>query len=97
MPKIQAKNSGGKLLQKTSAENCCGILLRKIAAENCCGKLLQKTSAENCCRKLLRKTAAENFCGHVKFMRLIIYDRTKADVEISASSKISAPAKLLRL
>jgi hypothetical protein len=30
-------------------------------------------------------------------MRLIIYDRTKADVEISASGKITAPAKLPRL
>ncbi len=30
-------------------------------------------------------------------MRLTIYDRTKADVEISAPGKISAPAKLPRL
>jgi hypothetical protein len=37
MPKIQAKNSGGKLLRKIAAENCCGKLLRKIAAENFCG------------------------------------------------------------
>ncbi len=32
-----------------------------------------------------------NFCG--KPMRHIIYDRTKADVEISALDKISAPIK----
>jgi hypothetical protein len=88
MPKIQAE---------TQAEICCGKLLRKIAAENSCGKLLRKTSAENCCGKLQQKIAAENFCGHTKFMRLIIYDRTKADVEISASGEISAPVKLLRL
>jgi hypothetical protein len=79
MPKIQAENSGGKLLRKTSAENFCG--------------------------KLLRKTSAENFCGHTKFMRLIIYDRTKADVESPrlvkflrqqncCASKISAPIKI---
>jgi hypothetical protein len=84
MPNIQAENSGGNLLRKTSAENFCG-------------KLLRKTSAENFCRKLLRKTAAENFCGNIKFMRLIIYDRTKADVKISAPGKISAPLKFLRL
>jgi hypothetical protein len=84
MPKIQAENSSGNLLRKTSAENCCG-------------KLLWKTSAENCCGKLLRKTSAENFFGNTKFMRLIIYDRTKVDFEISASGKITSPAKLLRL
>ncbi len=88
MPKIQAENSGGNLLRKIAAENSCGKLLRKIAAEN---------PAENSCGKLLRKIAAELCCGHTKFMRLIIYDRTKADVEISASGKISAPVKLLRL
>jgi hypothetical protein len=69
----------------------------KIQAENFCGKLLRKTSAENFCGKLRQKTSAENCCGNAKFMRLIIYDRTKADVEISASGKIAAPAKLPRL
>jgi hypothetical protein len=92
MPKIQAENSGGSLLRKTPAENWCGT-----SAEKCCGKLLRKIAAENCCGKLLRKIAAENFCGHTKFMRLTIYNRTKADVEISASGEISAPEKLLRL
>ncbi len=93
------ENCGGclKFRRKTQAEICCGKLLRKIAAENCCGRLLRKTPAENCCGKLLRKIAAEICCGHTKFMRLIIYDRTKADVEISAPGKIPAPAKLLRL
>ncbi len=69
----------------------------KIQAENSSGNLLRKTPAENCCGKLLRKIAAENSWGHTKFMRLIIYDRTKADVKISASGKIPAPVKLLRL
>jgi hypothetical protein len=68
--------------------------LRKASAENFCGKLLGETVAENFCGKLLQKISAENFCGHTKFMRLIIYDRTKADVEISASGEITAPAKL---
>jgi hypothetical protein len=69
----------------------------KIQAENLGGNLLQKTSAENFCGKLLRKTSAENCSENTKFMRLIIYDRTKADVKISAPGKITAPAKLLRL
>jgi hypothetical protein len=43
--------------------------------------------------KVRRQTYAENFCG--KPMRHIIYDRTKADVEISALGKISAPIKKL--
>ncbi len=68
-----------------SHENCSGCLKfrQKFAA---------KFAAENCCRKLLRKIAADT-----KFMRLTICDRTKADVEISAPGKISAPLKLLRL
>ncbi len=87
-----ACNSGGKLRQKFAAENFSRKLLRKTSAEDFCGKLLQKTSAENFCK---------NYCGkllqNTKSMRLTIYDRTKADVEISASGKISAPAKLPRL
>jgi hypothetical protein len=71
MPKIQAENSGGKLLRKFAAENCCG--------------------------KLLRKIAAGNLGGHTEFTRLVICDRTMADVEISAPCKISAPLKFLRL
>jgi hypothetical protein len=55
--------------------------------------LLRKIAAENCCRKLLQKIAAENLSGHTEFMRLVkiqAYDRTMADVEISAPMKISA-------
>jgi hypothetical protein len=88
-------------MHETSAseKNCGGCL--KIQAENLGGNFLRKTSAENFCGKLLRKTSPENFGGkllrNTKSMRLTIYDRTKADVEISASGKISAPAKLPRL
>jgi hypothetical protein len=57
----------------------------EIQAENLGGNLLRKTSVENFCGKLLRNT---------KSMRLIIYDRTKADVEISASGKIAASPEL---
>jgi hypothetical protein len=66
------------------------LRLMKIvaAAQKSGGKLRRKFAAENCCGKLLR---------NVKSMRLTIYDRTKADVEISASGKISASAKLPRL
>jgi hypothetical protein len=71
------------------------------AALNLGGKVRRETYAENFCGKLRRKTYAENFCGKlgrsVKSMRHTIYDRTKADVEISAPGKISAPAKLPRL
>jgi hypothetical protein len=65
--------------------------------EHCCGKLLRKIAAENCCGKLLRKIAAENLGGHAEFMRLVkiqAYDRTMADVEISAPNEISAPGKI---
>jgi hypothetical protein len=71
-------------MPKIQAEICCQKFLRKLAAENCCGKLLRKIAAE---------FAAEICCGHTKFMRLTIYDRTIADVEISAPGKILAPAK----
>ncbi len=60
-------------------------------------KIVTKIQAEICCGNLLRKIAVEICCGHTKLMRLIIYDRTKADIEISAPGKIPAPAKLLRL
>jgi hypothetical protein len=65
--------------------------------ENCCGNLLRKIAAENLGGKLLRKIAAESLGGHTEFMRLVICDRTMADVEISAHGKISAPLKFLRL
>ncbi len=78
MPKIQAENSGGKLLRKFAAEICCGNLLRKFAAEIYCGKLLR----------------IHRICAPGKIQA---YDRTMADVEISAPMKISAPLKFPRL
>jgi hypothetical protein len=58
---------------------------------------MPKIQAENCCGKLLQKIPAENLGGHTEFMRLVICDRTMADVEISAPGKISGPLKFLRL
>ncbi len=69
----------------------------KIQAENLGGKLLRIFTAENCCGKLLRKFVAENLGRHTEFMRLVLCDRTMADVEISAPGKISAPQKFPRL
>jgi hypothetical protein len=39
----------------------------------------------------MRQMLAANVGGIVKYMRHIIYDRNKADVEISAPIKIYAP------
>ena len=41
--------------------------------------------------KYMRQMLASNLCGIVKLLRHIIYDRNKADVEISAPIKIYAP------
>ena len=41
-------------------------------------------AAQNLGGKVRRQTYEENFGGVVKSMRHIIYNRTKADVEISA-------------
>ncbi len=64
-------------------------LMKTVAdAQNFGGKLWRKTLAEKLGGKLLRS---------VKSLRQTIYDRTKAEVKISASGEISAPAKLLCL
>jgi hypothetical protein len=67
-------------------ENYGGCLKfwQKTFAENFSGKLLQKTLAENFCGKLWRLT---NLGGYTEFRRLVkiqVYDRTMANVEISA-------------
>ena len=69
----------------------------EIKAENLGGNLLRKIAAEICWGKFLRKIAAENLGGHTEFMRLVICDRTMADVEISEPGKIPGPIKFLRL
>jgi hypothetical protein len=60
----------------------------KIQAENYCGNLLQKIAAENCCGKLLQ---IHRICAPSK---IHAYDRTMADVKISAPMKISVPGKI---
>jgi hypothetical protein len=57
-------------------------------AQNSGGKLLQKFAVENSCGKLLR---IHRICAPSKIQE---YDRTMADVEISAPMKISAPLKI---
>jgi hypothetical protein len=66
-------------------------------AQNSGGKFRRKTQAENCRRKLLCK----NCCGKFRRIHRIYapgkiqaYDRTMADVEISAPMKISVPGKI---
>jgi hypothetical protein len=52
----------------------------KIVAENSCGKFRRKILAEN-------SGASQNLGGYTEFGRLVkiqVYDRTMADVEISA-------------
>jgi hypothetical protein len=67
-------------LWKILAENSCGKFRRKIPAENLGGKFLRKILVDNL-------GASQNFGGYTEFMRLVkiqAYDRTMADVEISA-------------
>jgi hypothetical protein len=81
-------------MPKIQAENSCRKLLRKFAAENLDGKLLRKFAAEICCGKLPRIFTAENLGGHTEFMRLVLCDRTMADVEISAPLKFPRLSKI---
>ncbi len=76
--------------------------MRQIYAANICGKCRRQTWAT----KYRRQMLVAKLCGIVKLLRHIIYDRNKADVEISAPIKIYAPklcvhqktgAKTLRL
>ena len=65
----------------------------KIPVENSGGKFRRKIPAENL-------GASQKLGWYTEFMRLVkiqAYDRTMADVEISAPGKISAPLKFLRL
>jgi hypothetical protein len=72
---VSHENSGGKFRRKIPAENLGGKFLRKIYR-----KFLRKILAEN-------SGASQNLGGYTEFMRLVkiqAYDRTMADVEISA-------------
>jgi hypothetical protein len=87
-------------LRKIQAENSCGKFRRKILAENSGGEFRRKNSCGKFRRKILAENlgASRNLCGYTEFMRLVkiqVYDRTMADVEISAPSKISAPSQNL--
>jgi hypothetical protein len=60
---------------------------------NICCKCWRQMLAANVCGfpKYMRQMLASNLCGIVKLLRHIIYDRSKADVEISAPIKIYSP------
>ncbi len=61
--------------------------MRQIQAANVGSKHRQQNIGGKCRRQML----AAKLCGIVKLLRYIIYDRNKADVEISAPIKIYAP------
>ncbi len=65
--------------------NMCSKCWRQMLASNVGGSL-----------KYMRQMFASNLCGFVKLLRHIIYDRNKADVEISAPIKIYAPNVCVR-
>ena len=77
------------------AQNVGGLskYRRQMYAANVCVKSLRQMLASNVggFPKYTRKMLASNLCGIVKLLRHIIYDRNKADVEISAPIKIYAP------
>ena len=62
-------------------------------AANVCGKCWRQMLAANVSGfpKYMQQMLASNLCGIVKLLRHIIYDRNKADIEISAPIKIYAP------
>jgi hypothetical protein len=66
---------------------------RQMYAANVCGKCMRKMLAANVrgSPRYMRQMLAAKLCGIVKLLRHIIYDRNKADVEISAPIKIYAP------
>ena len=72
---------------KIYAANVCGKCMRQIYAANVGGKHRQQNIGGKCRRQML----AAKLCGIVKLLRHIIYDRNKADVEISTPIKKYAP------
>ncbi len=62
-------------------------------AANVCGKWWRQMLASNVCGfpKYMRQMLAAKLRGILKLLRHIIYDRNKADVEISAPIKIYGP------
>jgi hypothetical protein len=77
------------------AQNVGGLskYRRQMYAANVCVKCLRQMFASNVggFPKYTRQMLASNLCGIMKLLRHIIYDRNKADVEISAPIKIYAP------
>ncbi len=78
---------------KTEAANVCGKCMRQMYASNVCVKCWRQMLAANVSGfpKYMRQMLAAKLCEIVKLLRHIMYDRNKADVEISAPIKIYAP------
>ncbi len=74
-------------MRQMYAANVCGKCMRQMWAANVCGKCRRQMLASNVSGKCWRPSNAEI----AKLLRHIIYDRNKADVEISAPIKIYAP------
>ena len=77
------------------AQNVGGLskYRRQMYAANVCVKCWRQMLVSNVggFPKYRRQMLASNLCGIVKLLRHIIYDRNKADVEISVPFKINAP------
>jgi hypothetical protein len=75
------------------AANVCGKCMRQMYAANVYGKYMRQMLAANVSGfpKYMRQMLAAKLCGIVKLLRHIIYDRNKADVEISTPIKKYAP------
>ncbi len=87
------KNVGG-------LPNIGGKCMRQMYAANICGKCLRQMLAANVSEfpKYMQQMLAAKLCGiFVKLLCHIIYDRKKADIEISAPIKIYAPKLCVHL
>ncbi len=75
------------------AANVCVKCWRQMLASNVGVKCWRQMLAANVSGfpKYMRQMLVSNLCGIMKLLRHIIYDRNKADVEISAPIKIYAP------
>ncbi len=80
MRQMYAANVGGKCMRQMYAANVGG---------KCWGQMLVANGGRF--PKYMRQMLAAKLCGIIKLLRHIIYDRNKAEVEISAPIKIRAP------
>jgi hypothetical protein len=90
-----AQNVGGlsKYRRQMYAANVCIKCLRQMFASNVGVECWRQMLASNVggFPKYTRQMLASNLYGIVKLLRHIMYNRNKADIEISAPIKIYAP------